>query len=70
MAAKNIVQKMDEKLNDLWFISIREVCLRTGYDRSSVERLMSSGKLKFKKFNNGKIGIYKNSFIQFVESGG
>lgn len=66
-AARKIKQDRTDKvtpedIQDLYYISINEICERTTYSRKSIERYIKNGLLKAEKKNNGKVVVKLSNF--------
>lgn len=68
-AVKKLKGEMSVKdIEELYYISIKDICLRTTYSRRTVEMAIQKGELKAEKKNNGKVVVKVSDFKHWWDS--
>jgi hypothetical protein len=62
--------EVKKKMDELWFITVKEISQRTTYDETYVRKLIGNGTLRSKSLSKGKRVVYLSSFIEFCEKEG
>lgn len=57
-----------DDIKDMFYLTINQISERTTYDRTMINRFITSGELKSEKKNNGKRVVKVSDFVQWWEA--